>query len=45
MKGGEKMSTLKKLMKKYVQKEGAKILKEKGLPLLKKEWEKRKGKK
>lgn len=39
------MSTLKRLMKTYLQKEGVKILKKKGLPLLKKEWEKRKGKK
>jgi hypothetical protein len=37
--------SLKKLVKKYVQKEGVKILKEKGLPLIKNEWQKRKGKK
>ncbi len=32
-------------MKKFVQKEGVKLLKEKGLPMIKKELEKRKGKK
>ncbi|MGX1429248.1 hypothetical protein ACUXCC_001584 [Cytobacillus horneckiae] len=37
--------SIKKYMKKFVQKEGVKLLKEKGLPMIKKELEKRKGKK
>lgn len=37
--------SIKKYVKKFVQKEGVKLFKEKGLPMIKKELEKRKGKK